>query len=117
MTGFVVAAAIAGGLASVVRYLVTLRLPRPWGVLAVNLAGSFIGGLAVGLAQAAAVPEGVELVLLGGLAGGLTTFSTLGVDTIELMEEGRWIAASASVGTGLLVGVLAAGAGWLLGAG
>lgn len=120
--GLVAAALVAGALGALVRHLVSGRLAasgarRPAGVplavLAVNVAGSFIGGAALALAQQLGSPE-LRYVLLSGLAGGLTTFSTFGVETVQLVAEGRGRAAAASVAANLAGGLLAVAAGWAL---
>ena len=112
------AALVAGGLAAVLRYGVTRafagRGSLPWAVLTVNVIGSAIGGVAVGLAQAGALSTDGRLILLGGVAGGLTTFSTWSVETIELVMEGRWRSAITSVSLNLVVGLAVAASAWAL---
>jgi len=113
-----VAVIVAGAVGAVVRYLVTLALAGrpgfPWAVLAVNVAGSLVGGAVLALAQRAAIGTDVRLVLLTGLCGGLTTFSTFGVETVQLMLDGRARTAVASVAANLLLGVGAAATAYLL---
>ncbi|HRQ01101.1 MAG TPA: CrcB family protein [Terrimesophilobacter sp.] len=46
-------------------------------------------------------------MLLAGVCGGLTTFSTLSVETVQLLQERRAGFAIASVGANLVVGVAA----------
>lgn len=111
----------AGGLAAVIRYLVSVALARPsdaegfpWAVLVVNVVGSAIGGVVLGLAQHAAVPADLQLILLSGVCGGLTTFSTFSVETVQLARAGRWRAASLSVGANLALGIGASVAGFLI---
>ncbi len=102
--------ALAGGLGACLRYLATLLLPLPWGVLAVNAVGSAVAGIVLALADAAAIGGDIRLILLTGFAGGLTTFSTFSVETIELVRDGRWRTATVNV-----VASLAAGIGLALG--
>ena len=110
MTPLIVAAAVlAGGLAATVRYGVTRwvarRLPREQltrAVLIVNVVGSALAGVAI------AFPSEVQYVLLGGFAGGLTTFSTWSVETIQLMNEGKSNAAVGNVVLNLALGLVAA---------
>lgn len=119
MSAVIVAAAlVAGALAALVRYLVSRRLAAsaepgrlPRAVLIVNIVGSFIGGAAVALGQSLDAGD-LRYVLLGGVAGGLTTFSTFSVETIQLAMEGRWRTALANVGLNLLGGLVAVLAGW-----
>jgi CrcB protein len=102
-------AGLLGGLGSVGRVLldgtIDARLGRafPYGVLAVNVTGSFLLGLLVG-----AGAGGDSLRLAGtGLLGGYTTYSAWILDTDRLGTEGRRDLAVANVLVSLLAGLLA----------
>jgi fluoride exporter len=100
----------AGAVGALLRYAASrlgARTPWPWPVLAVNVVGSLIAGVAV--------HSEFALVVVTGFCGGLTTFSTLSVETIQLVAEGRRRAAAASISLNLAVGLAAAAAGWILG--
>ena len=111
-------AAVVGGVGSVARYLVSRAYARrpglPWAVFTVNVIGSAIGGAAVGLATTGVISYDLRLVLVGGLAGGLTTFSTWSVETIQLLMERKLRTALVSVILNLAVGLAAATAGYLI---
>lgn len=105
------AAVVAGGLAAVLRYLVTRAYgvtSFPWAVLTVNVVGSAVGGAVLGLAIAGMLPASWQLIVLGGIAGGLTTFSTLAVDTVQLASAGRLNAAIGNMLGSLTLGIAAA---------
>jgi CrcB protein len=108
----------AGGFAAVARYGVTVlfanRKGFPWAVLTVNVIGSALGGAAVGLAQAGNLSSDGRLLLLGGVAGGLTTFSTWSVETVQLVLDGRWRNAIASVAINIGLGLAVAAGAWVL---
>jgi len=111
------AAALAGGVAAVVRYLITLAFATravPWAVLAVNVIASAVGGGVVGLVDAGGADAAVRLVVLGGVAGGLSTFSTWSVETVQLARSGRWRVAALSVVGNLVLGLAAAATGYSL---
>lgn len=120
----VLAVVVAGGVGSVLRYGVSVLFAArsrqgpldrfPWAVLAVNSAGSLLAGIVAGQAAAHIVSTDARLVIITGLAGGLTTFSTFTVETVELMLRGRFGRALASFGLNLGVGLAAASAGFLL---
>lgn len=83
-----IGAALAGGVGAVLRYLVDLGVARlvgrsfPWGILLVNISGSFTLGLVT-----TALPE--QAFLIGsGLLGGYTTFSTSMLDSVALWNSG-----------------------------
>jgi CrcB protein len=110
----VLAAVLAGAVATGIRYLITRSVTVPWGVLVVNVVGSAIGGVVLGLAEAGALSADVRLVLLGGFCGGLTTFSALTVETIELVMAGKLRRALGSAGANFALGIGAAVLGYLI---
>ena len=87
----------------------------PVGTLIVNVLGSAaIGALAALLVGKVQVSETLRLLLVTGLLGGFTTFSSFSLELYQLALAGRWAAAGlylvASVGlglAGLLLGVAA----------
>lgn len=112
----VIAAVLMGGIGALTRYLLGLLVPArglPWSVLLVNVAGSALGGIVLGLAQTGRAGPELELVLLGGFAGGLTTFSTWSVETVQLAIERKPVAAIANVLANVLLGIGAAACGYL----
>lgn len=119
MTALLVA--LAGGLGAVARLVldgaVTSRTGGryPAGTFLVNVAGSLLLGLVVGLAAGALLPWRWELVAGTGFLGGFTTFSTAAVETIRLAGARRWVAAVAHALGMIAVSVLAAGAGLVVG--
>lgn len=110
-----VAAILVGGLAAVVRHAVTLAFAGrflPWAVLIVNVVGCAIGGVVVALSGMGGVDAGLRLLVLGGLAGGLTTFSTWSVETMQLARSGRYWIAVGNVTVNLAAGLAAAWLAW-----
>lgn len=118
--GLVLAAAVAGGVGAGLRYLVDSAVTRgrrgafPLGILIVNVSGSLALGILVGLGAAVAPPE-IVLVVGTGLLGGYTTFSTVSVETVLLLQRGRRRAALVNVVGTLVLSLAAAGLGTLLG--
>lgn len=109
-----------GGVGAPARYLadrwITARqgVRFPFGTLAVNLVGCFVlGVLAGGLAHAGWSPE-VYALLGTGFCGGLTTFSTFAVETVELHRGGARLRAVGYVVLSATAGVGLAEFGWLL---
>lgn len=91
--GMLVALVVAGGAGAGIRYVLDVLLMRgrrdafPVGILVINVTGSGLLGLLTGLGALVA-PD--WLAVLGiGLLGGYTTFSTVSVDTVQLMRRGR----------------------------
>lgn len=109
-------AALAGGAGAVLRYLADLGVATlagrrfPWGIMLVNITGSFALGIVTGV-----LPDAVFL-LGAGLLGGYTTFSTAMLDTVALWRDGEHGASVFNAVGMLLLGLLAAGVGLALGA-
>lgn len=120
LTPVVVAAVlVAGAVGAVLRYALAHAFPvrpghLPGGILIVNVVGSGIAGALIGLAERAALDGDLRLVLVTGFCGGLTTFSTWSVETIELLDGGRWRAAILNVVMTLALGLAAAAGTYLL---
>lgn len=88
------------------------RLPHwPWATLAVNVAGSFIIGLSLGVTPRLGLGPEWQAALASGLAGGLTTFSSWTTATVRLVSEARYRAAALNVGANLAAGLAAAALG------
>ena len=112
------ALAVAGGLGTVARAGITALAGRvcggdfPWGTLAVNLLGALLFGVVVGTGRSRlGLPAGIETLLLVGLLGGFTTFSSYAFQALDLWQQGRPAAALAYVGLSNLLGLLAVWSG------
>jgi CrcB protein len=115
----VAALLLAGAIGAVIRYALSRAYPvrpghLPGGILVVNVVGSGVAGALIGLAERAVLAADLRLVLVTGFCGGLTTFSTWSVETIELADGGRWRAAILNVVVTLALGLGAAVAAYLL---
>jgi fluoride exporter len=112
---------VAGGLGAAARLVLDgvisarFRSAYPVGTPVINVTGSLLLGLITGLAISHGLPQQWHLILGSGFLGGYTTFSTASVETVRLLQAGRYASAAVN-GLGMLVlSVLAAAAGLLLG--
>ncbi len=87
----------------------------PLGTFAVNVSGSLLLGVLVGLALSGRLPSAVGDLVGTGFCGAFTTFSTFSFETLRLLEERDFLLAAANVALSLLVGLGAAGAGLAVG--
>jgi fluoride exporter len=113
---------LGGALGALARYLAdqaigarTAESSFPWGILAVNVAGSCLAGAILGYQETAGGPAWVPVLLGTGFCGALTTFSTFGVQTVVLVEEGRARVAVVNAAFSIGAGVLACTIGWAAG--
>src|SRR5438105_5594788 len=97
--------AVGGALGSVARFWFSGLVSRhfgetfPWGTLLVNVSGSFAIGLFFTLTE----PEGSWLVrpswrelVMVGICGGYTTFSSFSLQTLNLARDGEWLYAGSN---------------------
>ena len=91
----IVSIAIGGALGSTLRHLLNRWIGQPdglpLGILVVNLSGTLLLGLIATLfLDRIGVSEHLRLAITVGLLGGFTTFSTVWLDTLNLLNDGRW---------------------------
>ena len=110
-----------GGFAgSVARYylsrinLLAGFLAIPLGTLLVNVSGSFIIGFLVGISDKSAIlTADLRLLLMVGLCGGFTTFSTFTSENLSLMHNGQFLSVFLYSGLSILLGFLAVYLGYV----
>lgn len=90
----------------------------PWGTLLVNISGGFF----IGIAAAVIAPVGllpgsltVQQLVMTGLCGGYTTFSSFSLQTLALAREGEWRRALANIVASVVLCLAAVWIGFLFG--
>lgn len=112
--------AVAAGVGAVVRYVTDQVVAHrtggqfPYGTLLINLTGSLLLGLVVGLSTQHGLPGTAALVIGTGFAGGYTTLSTWAWETLALAATGELLAASLNIVVSFSLGLAAAAVGLAL---
>jgi CrcB protein len=83
----------------------------PLGTLAANVVACFLLGSLTGAGVSGVLPQAL---LAAGVAGGLSTFSTLMYETLAALQEGDTLVAGVNLGANLAGGLLAFGLGAVL---
>jgi fluoride exporter len=72
----------------------------PWGTLIINITGSFV----IGIFNTLTAPDGILLVptnlrilVMVGICGGYTTFSSFSLETLNLARNGEWLSAGSYI--------------------
>lgn len=77
-----------GGLGALGRYSLGFLLNTPWATLVCNLIGSFF----IGYISEKYIPSPhMKLILMVGLLGGFTTFSSYAIESLKMVKEGQWL--------------------------
>jgi fluoride exporter len=82
----------------------------PWGTIVANVSGCLIIGFAYGMSNRPWVRTFVAI----GVCGGYTTFSSFGLQTLQLAQEERLAAAGVNIALSLVACLLAVWLGYAL---
>lgn len=110
----ILAVALGAAVGANLRYALSIwaaqRLGTTWpyGTFIINVLGCLvIGALLTLTATRLPLSEPVRLLLVTGLLGGFTTFSSFGYESYTLITAGNWLGAGLYVGASVVVGLLA----------
>ena len=113
---------LAGLVGTLLRYWLSTFVARqygdtfPWGTMAVNLIGCLVAGIVFFLTEERfLISPAVRTVILIGLLGGFTTFSSFGLHTFTLLRDGEFGLAMLNVVTSNILGLLMVWIGYILG--
>lgn len=114
------AVAAGGAIGALARYGTVAALKRadvlfPWGTLLVNVAGSFLIGVAWAWCLARPeTPDWLRIGLMTGVLGGFTTLSAVSLETLVLLQAHAYAPAIGNMAANMLLGLCACFAGvWL----
>ena len=110
---------LGGAAGTAVRYAVWRGWPPPpaafpWATFAVNVAGCLVLGVVLALLPPGD-PRQLRELLVIGFCGGLTTFSTFGLEVVALGQQRSYGLAAVYVVLSIIVGVVAVAAGLWMG--
>lgn len=102
---------IGGGLGALVRYGISILAPLqahrfPWATLIANVLAALVVGWAMQASPKTSDPQ-KYLFLVTGFCGGLSTFSTFSLETIQLLQRGDLWSAGWNIGLNVLLSLLA----------
>jgi len=108
--------ALGGALGTLARYglngVISERFVTfPLGTMVVNITGCFV----IGLLAPLTLRSEWRLFLMIGVCGGYTTFSSFGLQTLNLARDGEWLFVALNIIGSNLLGLLATYAGWVCG--
>ena len=102
---------LGGGAGSILRYMVSRWLNTsffPWGTLAVNIIGCFLVSLFGTWIARQSLPTDLRLLMVVGLCGGFTTFSTFGNETMTMLRNGHLLLSLIYIFLSVAAGIAAA---------
>ena len=115
--------ALGGALGSVLRYILSLVIPKsagiaagfPWPTFVANVLGCLCIGIFSGLfLKCGTLSPNLKLFLVTGFCGGFTTFSTFANENLALLQSGKIGMFAAYALSSFVLGVAACAAGLYL---
>lgn len=111
---------LGGGIGAAIRHLVNQAVGRvagtdfPFGIMAINISGSLVMGLAAGyfaFKASESWSDTARLFMTTGVLGGYTTFSAFSLDAMVLWERGEPGLAAAYVLGSVVLSIMGLAAG------
>ncbi|WP_456391658.1 fluoride efflux transporter CrcB [Nitratifractor sp.] len=113
------AVALGGAIGASARFLISTGMHRllggsfPYGTLTVNILGSLLIGFLFSYFEQTISPL-QKALLVTGMLGALTTFSTFSLETLLILQEGLYLKAVLNMGLNLFLCLAATMAGMAL---
>ena len=112
--------ALGGAIGASFRYGAGIWLLKPtglfpWTTWLVNLLGCFLAGVFFAFSQKFVILQNeARLLLMVGVLGGFTTFSSFGLETFQLLKQGQISLAFAYTLSSLILGVIVLAIGFYI---
>ena len=112
--------ALGGAIGASLRYGAGLYWAKPnvlfpWSTWWINLIGCLLAGIFFALSQKFSVlQQEARLLLMVGILGGFTTFSSFGLETFQLLKQGQIILAIGYASSSVVLGVMLLAVGFYL---
>lgn len=115
MTKEILIVGVGSFVGGALRYILSVGLSKlgrlwafPIGIMVINILGCFLIGVLYGYFKSKASTDPVlPLLLMTGVLGGFTTFSTFSFETVQLLQQNEWLKAALYVVGSVGLGVVA----------
>ena len=109
---------LGGGIGSIMRFAVYVMfrsIGSPLPTLLINITGSLVIGLVIGMSiKDENFAAGWKLFLGSGICGGFTTFSAFSLENMQLLQQGKYFLCGLYIILSIIAGIAAAWLGYKL---
>ena len=109
---------LGGSIGSVLRFMIWhfFKSPDfPFSTLLVNIAGSLVIGIIIGLSlKDAGFSNNWKLFLATGICGGFTTFSAFSIENLQMLQHGKYLLSLLYISASIILGIAAVWLGFKL---
>lgn len=112
---------LGGFIGSSLRYIMTVVVNQrtafqfPLATFSINVIGSFVIGIVLGVASKGSMDENIRLFFATGICGGFTTFSAFSAENLKMIQEGEMATALLYILLSVVFGLLAVAGGLIIG--
>lgn len=109
---------LGGMIGSILRFTITALTGNqnfPYATFFINIIGSFAIGVIFGLALHYFSSNSVRLFLATGICGGFTTFAAFSMESLQLLQQQKFVLAATYIAGSIVLSLAAAFAGFILG--
>jgi CrcB protein len=113
----ILAVGVGGMIGSIMRYIFTLLAGShtfPLATFCINIVGSFAIGIIFGLALHYFASGTIKLFLATGICGGFTTFAAFSMESLQLLQQQKYILAATYIAGSIVLSLAAAFAGFAI---
>ncbi len=106
---------LGGATGSILRFLLQRLINTPYfplGTLLINIGGCFLIGLLWGIVQKSIATETIQFLLMTGFCGGFTTFSAFSFESMQLVQNQKWLLLFVYITSSVAGGLLATFGGY-----
>ncbi|WP_207494321.1 fluoride efflux transporter CrcB [Aridibaculum aurantiacum] len=108
---------VGGMIGSILRFTITILVGNqsfPFATFCINIIGSFIIGIVLGMAVHQFSSNTLRLFLATGICGGFTTFAAFSIESMQMLQQQKYVVAATYITGSIVLSIAAACTGFYI---